>query len=182
MSNVAQSEMDVDVFLLWAEGRDGRWELRDGKPVLMSPERAAHALTKICGAKGARGGNQARRAPVPHVSRRDDGEDHGAQRLRAGRAGRLSAASASTRSKFPIRSLLWKSFRRARRRTTTESSSTAISRVPSVDHYLILDADRRVMIHHKRGPGRGDRNPGPARGPGPPRPARFGLRGRGVLR
>ena len=23
--------------------------------------------------------------------------------------------------------------------------------LPSVEHYLILDADRRVMIHHKRG-------------------------------
>jgi uncharacterized glyoxalase superfamily protein PhnB len=31
--------MDVDAFLPWAEGRQGRWELRDGRPVLMSPER-----------------------------------------------------------------------------------------------------------------------------------------------
>ncbi len=34
-------------FLAWAEGREGRWELRDGQPVLMAPERAAHALTKF---------------------------------------------------------------------------------------------------------------------------------------
>jgi hypothetical protein len=40
MANVAQSEMDVDAFLAWAEGREGRWELREGQPVLMSPERA----------------------------------------------------------------------------------------------------------------------------------------------
>ena len=46
MSSPAQSEMDVDVFLAWAEGREGRWELRDGQPVLMAPERALHALTK----------------------------------------------------------------------------------------------------------------------------------------
>ncbi|HEY6721545.1 MAG TPA: Uma2 family endonuclease, partial [Burkholderiales bacterium] len=46
MSNLAQSEMDVAAFLLWADGRDGRWELRDGQPVLMAPERALHALTK----------------------------------------------------------------------------------------------------------------------------------------
>ena len=39
--------MDVDAFLAWAEGREGRWELRDGQPVLMAPERAAHALTKF---------------------------------------------------------------------------------------------------------------------------------------
>ena len=31
------------------------------------------------------------------------------------------------------------------------SSSTATSRFASVEHYLILDADRRVLIHHRRG-------------------------------
>ena len=29
----SQNEMDVDAFLLSAEGRQGRWELRDGQPV-----------------------------------------------------------------------------------------------------------------------------------------------------
>ena len=38
--------MDVDAYLSWADGRDGRWELRDRRPVLMSPERAVHALMK----------------------------------------------------------------------------------------------------------------------------------------
>ena len=47
MSSPARNEMDVDAFLPWAEGRQGRWELRDGQPVLMSPERAIHALIKF---------------------------------------------------------------------------------------------------------------------------------------
>src|SRR5690242_12325748 len=47
MSSPARNEMDVDAFLRWAEGRDGRWELRDGQAVLMAPERAAHALVKL---------------------------------------------------------------------------------------------------------------------------------------
>jgi hypothetical protein len=38
--------MDVAAFLIWAEGRQGRWELRDGQPVLMASERALHALIK----------------------------------------------------------------------------------------------------------------------------------------
>jgi hypothetical protein len=29
----------------------GRWELRDGRPVLMAPERAAHELTKYAAQK-----------------------------------------------------------------------------------------------------------------------------------
>ena len=32
MSSPARSEMDVDAFLAWAEGREGRWELREGRP------------------------------------------------------------------------------------------------------------------------------------------------------
>jgi hypothetical protein len=44
MSDAAQSEMDVDGFLSWAGGRDGRWELRGGRPLMMSPERAAYAM------------------------------------------------------------------------------------------------------------------------------------------
>ena len=43
--------MDVNAFLAWAEGREGRWELRDGQPVMMSPERALHALTKFAAQK-----------------------------------------------------------------------------------------------------------------------------------
>ena len=47
MADAAKSDMDVDGFLRWAEGRQGHWELRDGRPVLMAPERAVHALTKL---------------------------------------------------------------------------------------------------------------------------------------
>jgi hypothetical protein len=39
MTNPAKTEMDVDAFLAWAEGRDGRWELRNGQPVMGSRER-----------------------------------------------------------------------------------------------------------------------------------------------
>jgi len=33
------------------------------------------------------------------------------------------------------------------------SSSSAAFSLPSVEHYLIVDPDRRVVIHHKRGSG-----------------------------
>ena len=46
MSDAAQKDMDVDAFLAWAEGRTRPGELRDGKPVMVSPERALHALAE----------------------------------------------------------------------------------------------------------------------------------------
>jgi Uma2 family endonuclease len=56
MPDIAQSEMDVDAFLAWAEGREGRWELRDGQLVMMAPERAVHALTKYAAQKALEAG------------------------------------------------------------------------------------------------------------------------------
>ena len=38
--------MTVEEFLPWAEGKEGRWELHEGVPVMMSPERSLHAETK----------------------------------------------------------------------------------------------------------------------------------------
>ena len=46
MSTVAEPLMTVDEFLVWAEGRDGRWELQDGELVGMAPERLVHTETK----------------------------------------------------------------------------------------------------------------------------------------
>jgi Uma2 family endonuclease len=44
--STALKHMTADEFLLWAEGKEGRWELHDGVAVLMSPERLAHIRTK----------------------------------------------------------------------------------------------------------------------------------------
>lgn len=39
--------MTVDEFLVWAEGRPGRYELDAGAVVAMSPQRARHADAKF---------------------------------------------------------------------------------------------------------------------------------------
>ena len=46
MSTALKNRMTADEFLRWAEGKEGRWELHDGAPVMMSPERMAHIRTK----------------------------------------------------------------------------------------------------------------------------------------
>jgi Uma2 family endonuclease len=42
MSTATQKLMSVGEFLGWAGERDGRWELLDGHPIMMAPERVAH--------------------------------------------------------------------------------------------------------------------------------------------
>ena len=47
MSTLAQRKMTVDEFLAWTEAQDGRWELYNGVPYLMAPERARHSEVKF---------------------------------------------------------------------------------------------------------------------------------------
>ena len=46
MTAIPRERMTVDEFLVWAEGRQGRWELEDGQAMAMSPERVLHARVK----------------------------------------------------------------------------------------------------------------------------------------
>jgi Uma2 family endonuclease len=46
MSMHARRKMTVDEFLAWAEGREGRWQLHNGVPYAMSPERTGHIKVK----------------------------------------------------------------------------------------------------------------------------------------
>ena len=151
MSNPAKNEMDVDAFLVWGEGRDGRWELRDGQPVMMSPERAAHALTKFAAQKALEGGIV--RAGLPCRVFPD------------GMTVRIAARTAFEPDALvvcpPPTDLNTMEIPNPVIVVEVLSPSTAADdhgvkldgyfSLASVDHYLILDADRRVMIHHKRG-------------------------------
>ena len=151
MSNPAKDEMDVDAFLVWGEGRDGRWELRDGQPVMMSPERAAHALTKFSAQIALKEGVQ--RAGLKCRVFPD------------GMTVRLTARNAFEPDALvvcpPPTDLKTMEIPNPVIVVEVLSPSTAADdhglkldgyfSLPSVEHYLILDADRRVMIHHKRG-------------------------------
>lgn len=46
MTALPTYKMTIDDFLVWAATQGGRWELFDGVPVAMSPERAIHGRAK----------------------------------------------------------------------------------------------------------------------------------------
>lgn len=46
-ASIPDKRMTVDEFLVWAEGQEGRWELFDGVPYLMAPERTGHGKVKF---------------------------------------------------------------------------------------------------------------------------------------
>jgi Uma2 family endonuclease len=145
--------MTVEEFLPWAEGKEGRWELHDGVPVLMAPERSLHAETKFDAAIAIR--EAIRGAGLPCRVYPD------------GMAVRLDAGSTFE----PDVSVICGPRPPANALALTDPiivvevlspSTAAIDHgrklsgyfsLPSVHHYLILDPDRLVVIHHKRGQG-----------------------------
>jgi Uma2 family endonuclease len=78
MSNAAEKLMTVDEFLGWGEGREGRWELLDGRPIALSPERLTHAETKAEAWAALRHAVERRRRALPGDARRHDRPHFGA--------------------------------------------------------------------------------------------------------
>src|SRR5271157_2184818 len=150
MPGVANSEMGVEEFLVWAEGREGRWELRDGEPVLMAPERAAHALTKFAAQKAIDAAIARARLPCRMYP---DGMTVRVSARTAFEPDALVVCPPPPLDAIEIPNPVIV--------VEVLSPSTAADdhgvkldgyfSLPSVEHYLILDPDRRVMIHHKRG-------------------------------
>ena len=159
--STALKQMMVDEFLLWAEGREGRWELHDGAPVMissaaavmMSPERAAHIRTKFRAAMALDNAVAAAGLPCEVFA---DG----------------MTVKIDARTTFEPDASVVCGPRRSDDTVVVSDpvivvevlspSTAAIDHgrklsgyfsLPSVEHYLILDPDRRAVIHHKRGTG-----------------------------
>ncbi len=150
MSDAAEQLMDGDEFLVWAEGREGKWELRDGVVVAMAPEQAFHSRVK--GFAGA--------ALLAALRRK--GADCGVY------VDGLAVRIAKRRTFVPDVLVTCPPTPDKKMETTNPlvvvevlSPSTAAFdhgaklegyfSLASLAHYLLIDPDRRVLILHSRG-------------------------------
>jgi Uma2 family endonuclease len=145
--------MSADEFLVWAEAQEGRWELHDGTLVAMSPERVAHARTKGEVFRSLSAAITRAHSPCEALP------DGAGVRIAHGTVfepdalvycgARLPPDAIEVPNPIIVVEVL--------------SASTAARdhgakligyfSLPSIAHYLILDPERRVLIHHKRGDG-----------------------------
>ena len=149
MSEPAERLLTVDAFLDWASARDGKFELHDGRPVAMSPERVRHAGGKTRTAVALtlaidRGGLPCR----VYV----DGITVRVRRDRAFVPAVLVVCPAPPPDVVDIDNplivveVLSPSTAEADQSLKLEGYLS----LPSLAHYLILDPVRRVVIHHAR--------------------------------
>ena len=150
MATSASPLMTVDEFLGWAARRDGHWELHDGRVVAMSPERVAHLETKAQAAFALRDAIGRAQAPC-HVL-----PDGATVRIDARTAfepdalvyggARLSPGTIEIAEPVIVVEVLSEG-------TAAQDHGLKLAgyfSLPSVMHYLILDPESRMAIHHKR--------------------------------
>lgn len=150
MSTLPKQRMTVDEFLVWAESQTGRYELEAGQVVAMAPERARHAEGKAACYVALRAA--IRRANTPchampdgmtlriadDVAYEPDALVYCGDRLRPDALEATDAVivvevlSPSTGNVDKTKKL------------------TGYFSLPSVRHYLVVDPDKRVLVHHAR--------------------------------
>ncbi len=145
--------MTVDEFLAWADGREGRWELRDGAPVAMSPERAIHGETKFSATTAFKAGIKKAGIPckafVNSLAVRIDRRTTFQPDVVVNCGDRLAPDMMEAPNAIVVVEILSPSARAV----DTLRKVRRYFELASIHHYLILDPDDRTAIHYARGEG-----------------------------
>ncbi len=150
MADAAPSEMTVDEFLVWAEGRPGRYELDGGTVIAMSPENVGHLRAKTDAyealATAIRRARLACEALPDGATVRIDVRTAYEPDALVYCGPRLPRRAIEVPNPVIVVEVLSPSTGRHDR----SGKLVGYFAVPSLHHYLIVDADRRAVIHHAR--------------------------------
>jgi Uma2 family endonuclease len=146
--------MTVDEFLPWAEAQErGRYELHDGQVIMMSPERAAHWRAKLNAVIALRdaikaAGLSCHAVPdgatvriSPHTAFEPDALIYCGDEV--------PDHSLDVPNPVIVVEVLSPGTQMACMRDKLRGYFT----VPSVHHYLVVDPEKQMIIHHARGDG-----------------------------
>ncbi|MEZ5935918.1 MAG: Uma2 family endonuclease [Alphaproteobacteria bacterium] len=152
MRATLEPPMTVEQFFAWLEDKPDRprYELIAGEPVEMSPERVRHAKVKLEVCLALR--QAIERAGLPYTALTDGVavrvDDHTAFEPDASVAAEESLDDDSVLVPEPVIVVEVLSPSTAMRDASIKLED--YFRVPTIDHYLIVDPERRVVFHHRR--------------------------------
>jgi Uma2 family endonuclease len=153
MTALRKQEMSVDEFLAWAERQPGRWELVDGVPTAMSPERVIHGDIKYRLARALDAAIAKTKVPCRFVL------DSAAVRIdqrtlyQPDALVYCSEPVAADALEIPNPILVCEVLSPGNAMIDLRDKLRGYFRIASVAHYLIVDPDKRIVIHHARGTG-----------------------------
>jgi Uma2 family endonuclease len=151
MNPLPAHKMTVDEYLAWAQGRPGRFELYAGVVYAMTPERAGHAQVKYAVqtallAAIRRAGVPCHMLPDGMTIRIDQDTAHEPDALVY--CGQQLPASAV---EVPDPVVVVEVLSPSTRHVDASAKLAGYFRVASVQHYLSVDPDKRLTVHHARG-------------------------------
>jgi len=150
MTALPQIRMTVDQFLAWAEGQPGRYELSNGAVYAMSPEGSEHAETKGGVYVALLTGIRARGLPCYALPdgmtvRIDDATAYEPDAL-VYCGEKLARGSVEVPNPVIVVEVL----SRSTRHIDAGAKLAGYFRLPSVAHYLIVDPNQPLIVHHAR--------------------------------
>jgi Uma2 family endonuclease len=151
MNNLAIKRMTVPEFLVWAETQENpRFELIDGQPVVMAPERSEHVQAKLWAATAL--GAAIQRAGVA-CQAFVGGLAVGVDRSTAYVPDALvncgePVAGDSMTAPNPV--IVVEVLSPSTRGIDTTVKLAGYFRVPSLKHYLIVDLGRQHVVHYRK--------------------------------
>jgi len=153
MSAFAKQKMTVEEFLAWAEGHEGRYELVEGEVFAMSPQRIAHAIVKLNAVNALRAAIAKAGAPCHALP---DGLTVRIGKNTAFEPDALVYCGAAlpgnaVEVQEPI--IVVEVISPGSQYIDTGVKLRGYFQVPSVVHYLVIDPERNLVIHHRRGEG-----------------------------
>lgn len=145
--------MNVEAFLAWAEGRRGRYELVEGEVFPMSPERVLHAETKLAVHTALAAAIRSSGLPLfvlpDGVTVPIDAATAFEPDALVYRGPRLPGATLKV--EHPI--IVVEVASPSTRNYDLGRKLVGYFTLASLDHYIIVDPDRRRLVHHRRGEG-----------------------------
>ncbi len=150
MAALAKSPLTFEQFLAFAEGRNGKWELIDGVPVAMSPERVAHGDMKYRVARALDEAISRSKRPCRFVL------DSAAVKVDAKNSCQpdvmvyCGEAVSSDALFIPNPIIVVEVLSPSNALRDLRDKLAGYFKVESVAHYLIVDPDEVLVIHHQR--------------------------------
>lgn len=153
MNVLTNPRMNVDDFLAWAEGRPGRHELYEGEVYQVSPETAGHVEIKaavyVALLNAVRAGNLPCRVFADGMTVRID--EMTAFEPDALVHCRERAPRSAVEVPYPM--MVVEVLSPSTRQIDATVKLAGYFKLPSIAHYLIVDPDAPMVVHHSRGAG-----------------------------
>ena len=152
MSASPKNRLTAEEFLAWSERREGRYELIDGEVVAQAAERVAHARRKHAVCKALESAIRSAGAPCEAIS------DGVAVRVDSSTV-YAPDAQLHCGEKLPPDALLVEPTVVVEVRSPSTGKNDALGKLggyfqlASIEHYLIVDPDAPLVIHHQRSEG-----------------------------